>query len=63
MRLSVPLRQFFNHAKTQRFFAAGDPKDSILVEHAQMHEVNEKRRYFAETLAFATLGPRWGFWF
>ena len=34
------LGQFFYHPKTERFFAAGHPKDSILVEHAQMHEIH-----------------------
>src|SRR4029077_6348433 len=27
-------------AKTQRFFAAGDPKDTIVVERTQVHEIN-----------------------
>jgi hypothetical protein len=34
------LGQFFNDPKTERFFAAGHPKDPILIERTQVHEIN-----------------------
>ena len=34
------LGQVFNHAKTERFLAAGNPKHPLLVEHPQVHKID-----------------------
>jgi hypothetical protein len=34
------LGQFFNHPQTERLLAAGHPKDAVVIEHAQVHEIN-----------------------
>src|SRR5271169_6358693 len=34
------LGQFFNHQQTERLLAAGHPKDPVLIERTQVHEIN-----------------------